>query len=407
MLNVFKKPPKLRIMRVNLSSVFEAVLLVAISILWCELGYYYLVFYINCSNWPGIGDKLTENDQKLTKLLVIADTHIMGSIKSVKIDKLRREWQMKQAFWISRSILQPDVIVFMGDLIDEGSFSRDFEELCDDFDRIFPDDNPNEERIIIAGNHDVGNHNQMRDFPFLLRRFIERFKATPSIGLVQTPKTERLNIVVSNSMSIYNDTCPFCSRSMQALNKLEHFLDEKRKNDPKSFAYPIFLGHIPLFRKNDLRCNYPASLREKVSRDSIEGEDVINKVASGAIVTKLEPRLAVSGHTHMLCITEHLISASDPQSTFEEITISSYNHKYAELRPGFLLLTANSTHVFTKHCNLVEESVIILVYLATLLTVLFRLQYHLFIWHPSKSDDKVALTIQLEVTSYSSQTKDQ
>lgn len=344
--------------------------MVTISILWCEFGYHYFVIYYNCSAWPGSDG--FKHDQGITKLLVIADTHIMGPIKSVKIDKLRREWQMKQAFWISKSILKPDVIVFMGDILDEGSFSHDqyFKEACDDFDYTFPRDD-DEERIIIPGNHDVGFHDHMINFPFLMRRFQERFITTSSIKLIETPKIKHLNIVVSNSMSFYNDTCPFCSITMEALNQLKLNLDHRRKVDPEQHASPILLGHIPLYRKNDLNCAYPASLSNKVKMDNVEGKEVLHKISTSALVTRLKPRLAISGHTHMLCITDHPTNV-EASETFEEITVSSYNHKYAEMRPGFLLLTASSSQVFTKYCDLIEEWIVVSIYCTTLLVILIR-----------------------------------
>lgn len=391
--------------------------MVVASVLWCEVGYYYFVFYFNCSSWPGmvsdnhngfeesrhINDQI--DSQKLTKLLVIADTHIMGPIKSVKIDKLRREWQMKQAFSISNSIFQPDVIVFMGDLIDEGSFSRDeyFNKACDDFDRIFAYDERKQERIIIPGNHDVGFHDQMRNFPFLMKRFQDRYSTTSGLDLVRTPKTQHLNLVVSNSMSFYNDTCPFCSTSMRELNLLQDYFNNIIESKPRDYVSPILLGHIPLFRKNDLNCTYPATIREKVSKDNIEGEEVLHKVSSRAILSKLRPRLALSGHTHMLCHTEHLVQGSMNQEPVYELTMSSYNHKYAELKPGFVLMTANSTHVFTKHCNLIEEWVVLSIYIATILILVFRLIFAF----TNKSDESIISQDKLTLHPSKDETKDQ
>jgi len=61
--------------------------------------------------------------------MLIADTHLLGSRNGHWFDKLRREWQMYRAFQTARFYLQPDYIVIMGDLTDEGKWCSDWEVL--------------------------------------------------------------------------------------------------------------------------------------------------------------------------------------------------------------------------------------------------------------------------------------
>lgn len=376
-------------MKLSINLILEAICILAISVTWCEFGYYYFVFYFNCSNWPGPESLQNLEFEELTKLMIIADTHIMGPIKSVKIDKLRREWQMKQAFSISNSIFKPDVIVFLGDLFDEASFSRDdsFHKAKIDFDNIFKFDREQQELIVIPGNHDVGFHNQMKSFPYMLQRFSHSYMSTEGIEISFTPKTERLNLILSNSMSFYNDTCMHCSRSKSELHEIEEYLRKRFEKDPQKYGAPIVLGHIPFYRNNDLNCSYPSRMQEKVLKENVQGEDVLHEAVSKTLLETLKPRISISGHTHMLCYTHHEISSNKSLDTTLEITITSYNHKYAEQKPGFLLMSANSTHVFTKHCNTIEEWVVVSVYIATLLTVLSRLIFT----HYTKSEDEIKL----------------
>lgn len=58
-------------------------------------------------------------------LMLIADTHLLGSRNGHWFDKLRREWQQHRAFQTARFLLQPDYIVIMGDLTDEGKWCSD------------------------------------------------------------------------------------------------------------------------------------------------------------------------------------------------------------------------------------------------------------------------------------------
>lgn len=359
-------------MRPSLYSLIEALVILLLSIFLCEFGYYYLVFHYSCPTWHTIDRELPDADS--TKILVLSDTHIMGPVKSFKIDKLLREWQMKQAYSIINSIYKPEVVIFLGDLLDEASFSSDenFRVASRDFGSIFPADDVNQERIIIAGNHDVGFHDQIRFNPYHLQRFHKKYSASINIQLIQSPKLKLINIVAINSMSFFNDTCPVCSLSIGATNKLSDYLEELRNETMPHYSDPIILTHVPFFRPDDTHCDYPYRLKDKVKKRNIEGEDVMHEAASRFILERIKPRLVLSGHTHMRCITEHEISDGSTL-TVKELTISSFNQKYAEKTPGFLLLRANSTHLSHHYCTLIEEWVVATIYVATILVVCLRL----------------------------------
>lgn len=292
----------------------------------------------------------------------------MGPIKSVWMDKLRREWQMKQSFKISNSIYEPDIVVFLGDILDEGSYSNDesFDRACDDFFRIFSVDRSKQEVHIIPGNHDVGFHDHMLRYPYLLDRFSKKFGTTSNVQLIESRKVGSLELVMMNSMSFNNDGCPFCTLAIQEINRIASHIERMNKVID---SRPIVFKHIPLYRRNDSSCKYPQSMADRVVKPNIEGEDVIHEATSRFILDSLRPRLVISGHTHMQCSTTHRLSEST-QETIEELTITSYNHKYAELEPGFLLLSANSTHLYTQHCGLVNEYIICLIYIIMLLLIL-------------------------------------
>lgn len=63
----------------------------------------------------------------------------------------------------------------------------------------------------------------------------------------------------------------------------------------------------------------------------------------------------------------------DTIDTTEEITVSSYNHKFAELGPGYLLLSVNRTHYSYHHCEMIEEWIVAAVYAVALLIVIIKL----------------------------------
>lgn len=207
----------------------------------------------------------------------------------------------------------------------------------------------------------------MIHFPYLLQRFRRQYPSTFGVEMVDAKsKLYSSNFVVSNSMSFYNDTCGLCTHTIGATNRLASYFQEQSRL-MYNFQGPILLIHIPLFRPDDSEtCEFPRSLKEKVKEKNIEGKDVLHLKASEFILKQLRPRLVLSGHTHMNCKTQHtLATESDGSFTTEELTLTSYNHKYAEYKPGFMLLSVNSTHTYNVTCNLVEEWVIASIYLAT------------------------------------------
>jgi predicted MPP superfamily phosphohydrolase len=88
----------------------------------------YLIYWqtlLKCQ-WP---KSAPENPPELINMMLLSDTHLLGSRHGHWFDKLRREWQMSQAFQTARILLKPDYIVIMGDITDEGKWCSDKEVL--------------------------------------------------------------------------------------------------------------------------------------------------------------------------------------------------------------------------------------------------------------------------------------
>ena len=70
----------------------------------------YLIYWhtlFNCK-WPS--NQINTSD-KLLNIMLIADTHLLGSRNGHWFDKLRREWQQHRAFQTAQYYLEPDYIV--------------------------------------------------------------------------------------------------------------------------------------------------------------------------------------------------------------------------------------------------------------------------------------------------------
>ena len=102
--------------------------LVLITFLYNEYLIYWQVL-LKC-NWPESPTSTQADSQnKLYNIMLIADTHLLGSRHGHWFDKLRREWQQHRQFQTARQILHPDLIVILGDLTDEGKWCSDREVL--------------------------------------------------------------------------------------------------------------------------------------------------------------------------------------------------------------------------------------------------------------------------------------
>lgn len=93
------------------------------------------------------------------KVMVLADTHLLGSRRGHWFDKLRREWQMHRVFQTAMKLHKPDLVFVLGDLTDEGLYcsKAEFEYYVKRFYNLFavPEGT---DMYVVVGNHDIGFH---------------------------------------------------------------------------------------------------------------------------------------------------------------------------------------------------------------------------------------------------------
>lgn len=150
------------------------------------------------------------------KVMVLADTHLLGSRNGHWFDKLRREWQMYRAFQTAMRLFKPDLVFVLGDLTDEGLYCSDteFEYYVKRFYSLFSV--PETTKLYVAvGNHDIGFH--YRVSPYLNQRFVAAFNAPP----VQIISERGVHFVLVNSMALEGDGCFLCKPAEQLLTRIE------------------------------------------------------------------------------------------------------------------------------------------------------------------------------------------
>ncbi|BES88330.1 Calcineurin-like phosphoesterase [Nesidiocoris tenuis] len=182
---------------------------------FCEYLIYYCVLF-QCS-WPTLDPQKADatiaitNSDMVIRALILADPHLLGPRHGHWFDKLRREWQMYRAFQTAMTLQKPDVVFILGDLFDEGQYSREleFNAYVERFKAIFHV--PDRTKLFVAvGNHDIGFH--YRVTPYLDQRFSEVFDS-PSVNLISLAGS---HFVLINSMAMEGDGCFLC-RSAELL----------------------------------------------------------------------------------------------------------------------------------------------------------------------------------------------
>ena len=89
--------------------ILRILVLMLTALFYNEFLVYYLVLW-SC-HYPN------PNSNNDTKIMVLADTHLLGSRLGHWADKLRREWQMYRTFQTAQTLFRPKHVFFLGKYI--------------------------------------------------------------------------------------------------------------------------------------------------------------------------------------------------------------------------------------------------------------------------------------------------
>uniref|UniRef100_A0A336LLC1 Metallophosphoesterase 1 homolog n=1 Tax=Culicoides sonorensis TaxID=179676 RepID=A0A336LLC1_CULSO len=316
---------------------------------------YYLVLW-QCK-WPEISPEHNGTERPASvKVMLLADTHLLGPFQGHWYDKLRREWQMHRAFQSALTIFTPELIFILGDVFDEGKWVNDqqYKEYLDRYFRIFNTHGTKSKLISIVGNHDIGFHYAAH--PYLT----ERFYRTMNSSGVQLFTFKNVHFITINSIAMEGDGCQLCEGAERELIRISYQLECARgvgncEKIPKIGPYsrPIVLQHYPFYRASDKECHEKDS--ELIERFR-EGWEVLSKDATNMINKLLKPRVGFSGHSHHYChLTNRLMK-------IEEYTLASFSWRNKN-NPSFLLTEFTDSHYWISKCDMPKESTVINLYI--------------------------------------------
>lgn len=359
----------LKFLRRRRSGILRKVIFVVSIFFYCEVFIYYVVI-AQCS-WPRLkkGRLAGEGAVEPLKMMLLADTHLLGPKRGHWFDKLRREWQMHRAFQTTMTLHRPDAVAFLGDVFDEGQWSNDeeFSVYMDRFWDLFYV--PTSTKVLVmAGNHDIGFHYRLHEY------FVDRFEESFNTSAVQLTAIKGNLFVTINSMALYGDGCNFCTHAKMELQRIRHKLwcsEEKatrekscRKEDRlKTNSRPIILMHFPLYRKSDSECSEPdaapAGVKEELFRENWE---CLSREATSMLLDSLKPRAVFNGHTHHGCLTVH-------PNSIPEWTLPSLSWRNKE-SPSLALAVFTPDDLAVSKCFIPSETTVCGLYVVAAIVLL-------------------------------------
>lgn len=331
-----------------------------------------------CS-WPSLHDHSRQKKPSLQKeaeplkMLLLADTHLLGPRKGHWFDKLRREWQMYRTFQTALTLHSPHVVVFLGDVFDEGQWSNDeqFDAYMDRFWELFSVPKGTK-MLVVAGNHDVGFHYRMHKY------FVDRFDKAFNTSAVHMTTIKGNSFVTINSMAMHMDNCILCAHAEALLKDVERRLqcsseafDSKmasrhnvppketcKKVGPQERSRPILLMHFPLYRVSDGECSEPDAAPSPDKNKALrEKWDCLSEEATEMVLAALEPRAVFTGHTHHGCLTRH-------RGDIPEWTLPSVSWRNKK-NPSVTLAIFTPDDFMVSKCYIPQETTVILIYIAS------------------------------------------
>lgn len=364
-----------RMIRTKRYSCKYLILFAATSVLmlmtFCEYFIYYVVL-IQC-HWPVMDHRNLDPtivrptfEEKPVRAMFLADTHLLGPRNGHWFDKLRREWQMYRTFQTALAIHKPDVVFILGDIFDEGLWSRPdvFEAYTKRFRSIFSVPK-NTNLHVVAGNHDIGFHYVIT--PYLHQRFVNGMKA-PSVRRISIRGN---HFILLNSMALEGDNCFLCRSTEITVKKIAKQLNCARgtedvdcvKNSSiNRYSRPIILQHFPMYRESDEICNEldeaPLDIKNSKFREKWE---CLSEEATNQLLDALNPRLIVDGHTHHGCRNIH-------RNNILEITIPSFSWRNKD-NPSFLMGEFTPNDYSTSKCHMPVESTVIRIYIFGIIAI--------------------------------------
>ncbi|TFL01607.1 Metallo-dependent phosphatase-like protein [Pterulicium gracile] len=316
-------------------------------IVWYELGTFHYSSLL--CQWPLLATQSTTNVMDSNKhVLIVADPQIpdrhsypdrpvvIQALSQFIVDmNLRKSWQA--LMWVGK---RPDVIVFAGDMMDNGRADVslvEYQEYYSRFRSIFR--TYGIPALYIPGNHDV-DLKRVHSSEEAHSRYLAHFgplNQVTQVGNHTLVLIDALGLVEEDyaRMQASQSFRQWQSKPGGTIEFVSHFGADKQHG-----RKTILFTHVPLYRPNDASCG-PNRERGNIHQGGgIDAgyQNIVGKSASEFILENIKPSLVFSGDDHDACEILHPFHDHEVL----EVTVKSMSIAMGVQRPGVQLLTLGS-----------------------------------------------------------------
>ncbi|KZT62021.1 hypothetical protein CALCODRAFT_479504 [Calocera cornea HHB12733] len=315
-----------------------------IIILWGELGKFYAS--VSWCSWPDRTFRYVDAQNRPTRIMIVSDPQILDRrsypgragiltrLTQFIVDlNLRKNWKAALR-------MRPQIVLFLGDMMDGGRYAKDPDEYAKYFARFqsifrLP---PSVLSYYVPGNHDVGlGYNQV--FSSRAReRYQKHFGAlnqvlevsNHSLVLIDAPGLVEEDYRRHSAQTDFNSWLPTAGGSIEFVQSI--------KQNP-IIEPTILFSHIPLSRPEGANCG-PRREKGTIHRGAGMGyQNLLGRETSQFLLESVKPEFIFSGDDHDACEYTHNLPGSLGTKTAREITVKSFSMAMGIKRPGFELLS--------------------------------------------------------------------
>ncbi|OAQ30671.1 Metallo-dependent phosphatase, partial [Linnemannia elongata AG-77] len=249
---------------------------------------------------------------------------------------------MRKSFARLHRRLQPDMVLFLGDLLDggretvaghdRGVYEKNKHRFLD---KVRQDGKS--ARLYVAGNHDVGFGDT------LVRQAMKRYKG--DFGSVNYEiKVGNHSLVVLDTLSLSSNITSIREESRGFLARME----QEKSKEPR-----LLFTHVPLFRPETTSCGEAREAQQLIlDRNGEQYQNMVNASLSREILRKVQPDMVFSGDDHDWCEMGHSL---DGRLT-PEVTLPTFSFAQGIKQPGFVVLSLyNPRHISRNARSLMQE----------------------------------------------------
>ncbi|GAB1521525.1 hypothetical protein RhiTH_004622 [Rhizoctonia solani] len=241
--------------------------------------------------------------------------------------------------WKAAKRLSPDIIIFLGDMMDGGRYRMlddEYESYYARFNAIFQTRNGTQ-KYYLVGNHDVGLGSNKAFSAKARQRYLSHFGQTNyqvpvanhSLVFIDAPGLVEEDYVRYEQGEAFEDWTGMPGGTIEYVNRLAQEANPRPR---------ILFTHIPLSRSALATCG-PLRERGSIQRGAGVGyQNLLGRHTSQFLLDNIKPLVVFSGDDHDYCEVRHPIG-EDSGQTVREISVKSFSMAMGIRRPGFQLLS--------------------------------------------------------------------